>query len=650
MSSPSHLMVNQVKRVLFGRPKRTDQQHHERLGLFTGLAVFSADAISSVAYATEEILWVLAAAGGVASVYSLPVGLAIVLLVLIVAASYNQTIRAYPGGGGSYIVSKDNLGTPAGLVAGAAMAVDYVLTVAVSTASGIAAVTSAFPLLQGHEVLLSLLVIWFIAWVNLRGVRESGAFFAVPTYGFIVSMLLMIGVGAYKAVVLHLWHPVAPVAVSFGFGGAEWKSALTGVSTFLILRAFASGCTALSGIEAIADGVQAFKAPEAENAIKTMNLERTILYTMFAGVTLLAYGFHLNVNTNETLLSQIAHEVFGGGVFYYVLQITTMLILALAANTAYADFPRLSMFIARDGYLPRRMGNRGDTLVYNYGIVLLAGVASLLIIIFKADVHLLIPLYAVGVFLAFTMSQTGMIVHWFKQARQNGESPKKYSRSIFFNSIGALLSGVALVVITITKFMLGAWVVVIVIPALIAYFLHVHGYYKRFMEKVEHLKDAHMAIDEAKRVKVVLTIGGLTNVIDHSLAVARRISDDITAVYVAVDPEHGEKVKRKWDLNRHGGVPLEIVQSPYRDVVAPLRKYLDKLRADNPGTIINLLVPVVVTNEPLDNYLHNGNADRIIRDMRYTEGIILTEIPFYVNMHAKDDRVIAYTPTPEGDD
>lgn len=654
--APSPVYVDRIKRMIFGAPKRTDQAHHERLSVFSGLAVFSADAISSVAYATEEILLVLtgiAAAGSMAghaaSAYSLGVGLAIVLLVFIVAASYNQTIHAYPSGGGSYIVSKDNLGINAGLVAGAALLVDYVLTVAVSTASGIAAITSAFPILRGHEVALALVAIWFIVWVNLRGVRESGAVFSIPTYSFIVAMFLMIGVGIFKAVT-GTWHPVAPVAAGFGLGGADFKSMTSSVTLFLLLRAFASGCTALSGIEAVSNGVQAFKAPEADNAVRTMKWERTILYTMFIGVTVLAYGFSLVPTTNETLLSQIARVVFGHGPLYYLVQVTTTMILLLGANTACADFPRLSSMIARDSYLPRKLANLGDTLVHNGGIYLLALLASTLIVIFKGSVHLLIPLYAIGVFLAFTMSQTGMVIHWFKIARKPGESLHKHSWSIFINGLGALLSGIALVVIAITKFAHGAWIVLIVIPTLLTYFHYVHQYYTRFKDRVESLQNEHMSIDDAQDVKVIMTIGGLSPVIDHSLQVARRISQDITAVYVATDPELGEKVARKWDLERHKGVQLKVLPSPFRNVVPPLRKYLNELRQQNPHTVINLLVPVVVTNDPLDAYLHNGTADQIYRELRFSEGILVTVIPFYVNMDPEADRAIATYPEPKGID
>ena len=598
-----------------------------------------------MAYATEEILWVLIAAGTAAAAYSLPIGVGIILLVLIVAASYNQTIHAYPSGGGSYIVSKDNLGTTAGLTAGAALLVDYILTVAVSASSGIAAVTSAFPRLQGHEVTLTLAAVWFIAWVNLRGVRESGAVFSVPTYGFIVSVFLMIGVGIWKAA--HgLWSPPVSPLAGFGLADPSFRQVTTDVTLFMLLRAFASGCTALTGIEAISNGVQAFKAPEAANAIKTMSLERTILYTMFGGITLLAFGFHAIPSEQETVLSQIAREVFGGGVLYYLVQITTMAILLLAANTAYADFPRLISFISRDGFLPRRLSNRGDTLVFNGGIILLALLSSVLVVIFRGSTHLLIPLYAVGVFLAFTLSQSGMVVHWFRESKKTG---KLRHWPVFINGLGAFLSGVVLVVIAIAKFLHGAWIVTIVIPLLIAYFRHVHEYYKRFRSRVESLLDEHMTVDDASQVKVVLTIGGLSPVIDHSMKVARRISKDITAVYVAVDPDEGERIKRKWDVKRHGGTQLRIIPSPYRTVVEPLHRFLAQMQEEEPRALINLLVPVIVTNEPFDSYLHNGTAEQIIRELRFTEGVVITVIPFYVNMKEAEEGVIAHAPAPAED-
>jgi len=642
--TPRHVWGNQLRRMIFGAPKRTDQAHHERLGVLSGLAVFSADAISSVAYATEEILLVLAVAGAAASAYSISIGLAIVVLVFVVSSSYTQTIRAYPNGGGSYIVTKDNLGTYPGLIAGAALLADYVLTVAVSTASGIAAITSAFPSLQGHEVALALAAVIFIAWVNLRGVRESGIFFAVPTYGFILAMFTMIGVGAFKALT-GAWNPIEPMTVGFGYANGQPAGLLNGVTMFMLLRAFASGCTALTGIEAVSDGVQAFRAPESVNAIKTMRYGRNILYTIFAGVTLLAFGYRIMpTHGGETVLSQLARAIFGGGPVYYIAQVMTALILLLAANTAYADFPRLASFLARDGFLPRKLGNRGDTLVFNGGVYLLGALAALLIVVFQGSVHLLIPLYAVGVFLAFTMSQTSMVVHWFKVAREKRQSPRAFAWSIFINGLGALLSGIALVVIAITKFVHGAWVVCIVIPLLISYFLYVHRYYKRFRDRVEALHQEHLPIDDARKVRTILTIGGLTAVIDHAMKVAHRMSKDITAVYVATDPELGEKIARKWDVKRHGGVKLTVLDSPYRNVVPPLRKYLDDQLEKDPDTLLNVLVPVIVTNDPFDTYLHNGTSDQILRELRYSEGILITVIPFYVDMHPEAESAVASYP------
>ncbi|HEY3316470.1 MAG TPA: APC family permease [Bacillota bacterium] len=641
MSSPAYELTSRARRVLFGRPKRTDQQHRERLSIGSALAVFSADGLSSVAYATEEILYILIAAGTAATVYSLPIGLAIVALVLIVARSYSQTIRAYPSGGGSYIVSRSNLGTLAGLTAGAALLIDYILTVAVSTAAGIAAMVSAVPALRGHEVVLELLAIWVIALVNMRGARESGFIFSIPTYAFVISTLVLIGFGLLK-VLGGDWHPVISPAFGFGFGNADFRAATNGVTLLLILRAFSSGCTALTGLEAVSNGVQAFRPPETRNAIVTMNLERTLLYTMFAGITLLAFGFGALPREGETVMSQIARTVFGRqNPLYYVIQAATAMILLLAANTAYADFPRLTGFMARDGFLPRRFANRGDTLVYNYGVTLLALLASVLVVVFRGSTHLLIPLYAVGVFTAFTLSQTGMVVHWVKEARKTGESPWIHWWSLAVNALGAVLCAIVLVIIGVTKFTHGAWIVLVLVPLIVAFALRVKGYYVRFKQRVGSLLDEHLTMDDARRVKTVLTIGRLSPVIDHSLRVARRISPDMTAVYVAVDPEDGDRIKAKWDLKRHHGVPLVVLNSPYREVVGPLRNYLDGLRAADPGALIQLLVPIVVTNEPFDAYLHNGTADLILREFRYTEGVIVTIVPFYVDMRPRAEHALA---------
>jgi amino acid transporter len=640
MSSPARALKRRVRRLVFGRPKRTDQQEHERLSVTAALAVFSSDGLSSVAYATEEILYVLLAAGTAATVYSLPIGLAIVGLVLIVAASYAQTIQAYPTGGGSYVVSRENLGATAGLVAGAALLIDYVLTVAVSAAAGIEAVVSAFPVLQGHEVALALGAVWLIAWINLRGVRESGAVFSVPTYGFILGVFAVVGVGLVR--LMHGgWHPLLPWTAGFHTSSIGVGS---GITWFLLLRAFSSGCTALTGLEAVSNGVQAFKPPEQKNAIRTMNLERTILYVMFAGITILAFGLGVVPREGETVLSQIARSVFGTGGMYYVIQAVTALILLVAANTAFADFPRLTSMIAADGYLPRRLANRGDSLVYHGGIYLLAGLASALVVIFHGSTHLLIPLYAVGVFTAFTLSQTGMVLHWIRESRQAGRRLWRYAYPLALNGLGAVLCALVLGIIAVTKFAHGAWIVLVLIPLLIAYFRRVHDYYHRFRERVGGLAEEPLTIARARRVKAVIAIGNVTPVVDHALRVARHITSDITAVHVAVDSDAAREVRARWKKRYDGLAPLKVIASPYRDVVGPLRAHLDRVLAENPGTLVNLLIPVVVTNDPFDDYLHNGTADQLHRELRYSEGLVVTEIPFYVNMSSRTPGVVAYRP------
>lgn len=630
---------DRVSRALFGPPKRSDQAHHERLGVFLGLAVFSADALSSVAYATEEILYVLVGTTAAASangVFSLPVGLGIVLLVLIVAASYQQTLHAYPTGGGSYIVATDNLGHTAGLIAGGALLVDYILTVAVSSAAGMDALVSAVPSLKPFHPLLILASIWFITWMNMRGVKESGTIFAVPVYGFVLATALVLIGGAYQTIIHHalVWHPT-PLAAHLSYGFTfSWP---TGITLFILLKAFSSGCTALTGLEAVSNGIQAFKQPEVETAAATMKWERTILYAMFAGITLLAFGFDIHVSEHETVLSQIAAVAFGGrNVLYYFTQIMTMLILVLAANTAFADFPRLSSIIARDGYLPRKFAHRGDQLVYRHGIVTLAGISSLLVLIFK-DVHSLIPLYAVGVFVAFTLSQTGMVVHWFKQTGVHSltgaiASGKLKWWPVFINSIGALICAVVSVVIAWTKFFGGAWLVVVIVPVIVVYFLSVKRYYRRFQVSLDRLKKARLPIDAPTEVRVILAIGGVNPVADHALRVAKHMSSDVTAVFVAEELADAQHIRTNWE-KRYPDTPLVILDSPYRSVVSPLRDYVHGLLRSKGGEVVHLMMPVVVTNQHFDKYLHNGTADQLIQELRFTPGLLITEIPFQVDIN-----------------
>ncbi len=625
-------LKNWVNRLLFGPPKRTDQSHHERLSVLLGVAVFSADALSSVAYATDEIMYVLMLAGTQAVVYSLPVGLMIVLLVLVVAASYRQTIQAYPGGGGSYIVAGDNLGHTAGLIAGASLLVDYVLTVAVSASAGMEAVTAALPALAPYTTLLVLASVWLIAWVNLRGVRESGITFSIPVYGFVLLVALLAGFGIYRGFAEHLWHPQMHWTAGF-----RLHDLTGGVSLFMLLWAFSSGCTALTGLEAVSNGVQAFKAPEAVNAARTLTWERTVLYAMFGAITLMAYGYSIVPRENNTVLSQIAEVAFGGRNFlYFLVQGFTMLILVLAANTAYADFPRLTSIIARDGYLPHRLAHRGDQLVYRGGIILLAVLASVLVIVFKGRTHLLIPLYALGVFIAFTLSQTGMVVHWFKATgaaspREALRSGRLNWRAVVMNAMGAMACAVVAVIIAITKFEHGAWIVLLILPILIGYFLSVRRYYSRFRQALTRLGGQRLTIDEPREVRTVLAVGDVNPVTDHALVVARRTSPDVTAVFVAEEPADAQRVRHAWE-ERHPDTPLVILNSPYRTIIGPMKDYVQNLLRAKPGEVVHLVLPVVVTNSLFDSYLHNSTADDIIRELRSTPNLLITEIPFQVEI------------------
>ncbi|MGH8058241.1 MAG: APC family permease, partial [Candidatus Entotheonellia bacterium] len=458
----SKFLPLKLKHLLLGSPMPTYRIRHERLSKVLGLAVFSSDNLSSVAYATEEILLVLIVAGTVALSVSWPIGLAIVALLAIVASSYYQTIHAYPSGGGAYIVAKDNLGTSAGLIAGAALLIDYVLTVAVSIAAGVAAITSAVPALFTHRVALGLLCVLVVTLVNLRGVRESGKIFAIPTYCFIASFVVLIATGLITYIRSGAAAP----------GGEMPVPALEPLTAFLVLRAFASGCAALTGVEAISNGVQAFKPPEARNASLTLVWMAVILGSFFIGITFLANHFGVTPKEAETVVSQLARRVFGEGVFYYLVQAATAAILILAANTSYADFPRLASLLARDGFLPRQMANLGDRLVFSNGILLLGVLAGVLIMLFGGETHALIPLYAVGVFLSFTLSQAGMVKRWASQ-RHRG-----WRRGIAINSVGACATAAVLGVITMTKFTHGAWIVVMLLPTLVLVFHKIQQHYR----------------------------------------------------------------------------------------------------------------------------------------------------------------------------
>ena len=604
-------MLEPLKRFLIGEPKATAQAPHERLSNPVALAVFSSDALSSVAYATEEILLVLVLAGATALTWSSGIAVAIGLLLLIVTVSYRQTIQAYPAGGGAYLVSKDNLGVPAGLVAGAALLIDYVLTVSVSVAAGVAAITSAWPALYGQRVLLGIVAVAAIAIANLRGLRESGRLFAAPTYLFIISMLGLIVLGLARL----LWGetPVVPLPSSPVVPVAA-------VTPFLILRAFASGCTALTGVEAISDGVPAFRKPEADNAKRTIAWMAGILLILFLGITFLAREYEVLPREGETVVSQLARMIVGTSPFYYVIQAATALILLLAANTSFADFPRLSYFLARDRFLPRQLVNRGDRLVFSNGVIVLALLASLLLVLFRGETHALIPLYAVGVFISFTLSQAGMVRRHLR-LRETG-----WQRGILINGAGAVTTAVVLTVVGGTKFVDGAFLVVVMIPILVGMFYAIHRHYRQVGEQ---LRIKHFAVPDKVTHAVVLLVSDVHMGILNALNYARAISPEVEAVYVSVDEEATKQMRLRWGL-WSGGVPLVILDSPYRSVVQPLIEYVNKIQAERKVDFVTIVLPEFVPARWWHTLLHNQTAFWIRAHFLFRKGTVVINVRFHL--------------------
>jgi amino acid transporter len=598
------------KRWLLGRPLATAHAAHERLSNPVALAVFSSDPLSSVAYATEEILLVLVLAGTVALHYSIGISIVIVGLVAILTASYRQTIYAYPSGGGAFVVAKSNLGEAPGLVAAAALLIDYVLTVAVSVAAGIAAITSAVPELHEHRVGLGLLAIVILTLGNLRGVRESGKIFALPTYMFVGSLGLVIIVGLGRALFgASEEHPLPSVP------------AVEGLTLFLLLRAFSSGCTALTGIEAISNGVPAFRDPASKNAATTMIWMACMLGGLFLGITILAYTYGLVPREDETLISQVARISLGGGALYYFMQVATMLILILAANTSYNGFPRLACLLAQDSFLPRQMRNVGDRLAFSNGIFILGLSAALLLIIFRGDTHALIPLYAIGVFLSFTLSQAGMVRHW--QDRKGRGWRKKFA----INLTGAVATGVATVVLAVTKFTHGAWMVIFLIPILIGMFKKIQWHYK--------MADWQLALTMYERPKnpppniVVMPIGSVNRAVVIAMDYVRLRAHDFRVVHVDVDPDETAKVKEDWE--KWGmGLPLVILPSPYRSFLTPLLDYIEKVREENPGGWVTVALAEVLPARWWENLLHNQHALLIKAAVLFKFRVIVTDVPYHL--------------------
>lgn len=638
-------MAYTLKRLLVGKAKKTAQAVHERLTKKTGLAVFASDALSSTAYATEEILLVLAVAyaSGQANAlgYVVPITIAIVFVLTVVAASYRQTIFAYPSGGGAYIVAKDNLGTMPGLVAGAALLVDYVLTVSVSISAGVAAITSAaqgtrLEWIADHRVLFCLVLIAFIAIANLRGVRESGALFAGPTYSFVISFLFMIGYG----LISYYFNPGTAVPPAEHIKLAEGYE-LQPLTWFLLLGAFSNGSVALTGTEAISNGIPAFKQPESRNAARTLGWMAALLAVMFIGTSVMSYLYHVQPSQNETVISQFARTIFTGsmGWFYYVIQATTALILVLAANTSFADFPRLASLLARDRFLPRQFATRGDKLVFSNGIIILALFSGLLVVAFGGDTSRLIPLYAVGVFLSFTLSQSGMVLHWLQAGRRLKEKQvsdtepaelklaRHWKKSIVINALGATATSIVLVVLVLTKFMHGAWIVVVIIPLLVAMFRAIHRHY---VDIAAQLTTEGLQKIRPVEHEVIVPISGIHRGVLQALGYAKTISHGhVTALYINLDEEATQKLRAKWS-GFVEGVELVVVASPYRSLVGPLVRYIERRLMLHPQQLVTVVLPEFVPARWWHHLLHNQTSLMLKGALLFKSNVIVISVPYHL--------------------
>jgi amino acid transporter len=619
---------------LIGRPLPTADAPHQTIGKTIGLAVFASDALSSTAYATQEIMFILAAASTAAFGYVFPISIVIVVLLAIVALSYEQTIHAYPSGGGSYIVARDNLGELPAKIAGAALLTDYILTVAVSISSGVAQVISAYPGLLSYRVHLSIVLVAFVMLINLRGVKESGMAFAIPSYFFITIMYIAVGWGLFKFMTGALGSVVNPPEL-------EVINTIGMVTPFLILHAFSSGTAALTGIEAISNGITAFKEPRSHNAGITLIWMAIILSTLFLGISFLSSNIEAIPSETETIISQLGRTVFSGqGVLYFALILATTVILVMATNTSFAGFPRLSAILANDRYLPRQLAFRGSRLVYSNGIVILAIVACLLIIFFQASVTALIPLYAIGVFLSFTLSQAGMARRWWKIGRlKPGEEIKEpgstlnYERNwvikMLINGFGAICTAIVTLVFALTKFRDGAWVVLVLIPVIVIMLSRIHAHYVSLANRLS-LQDFGPPV-RIYRHRVILLISGVHRGSLAALRYAHTLSDDITAVHVSVDPEEVKQIKDKWDT-WGDGVRLVILDSPYRLLIEPLLDYIeDMAEKRQPNEIITIIVPQFVPSRWYHNLLHTQTAFILRLALLFKPGIVITDVPYQTN-------------------
>lgn len=619
---------------LIGRPLQTADSPHQTIGKVIGLAVFASDALSSTAYATQEILGVLTVAGSMAYDYIFPIAIAIVALLTIVTISYQQTIHAYPGGGGAYIVSRDNLGELPAQIAGAALLTDYILTVAVSISSGVAQIVSAYPDTDPYRVQIGVASVILIMLLNLRGVKESGTVIALPTFFFVAMMFLTVGIGLVRSLTGTLGVVVDPPEVHL-------TGIISAITPFLLLHAFANGTTALTGVEAISNGITAFKEPRSRNAAITLIWMSIILGSLFLGISYLAAHIQAVYSHDETVISQLARTVFNGRGLPYLATIgATTVILIMAANTAFAGFPRLGALAAEDRFLPRQLTFRGSRLVYSNGIITLAVIASLLIIVFRARVDLLIPLYAIGVFLSFTLSQIGMARRWWKIGHlEEGKEvieagsvlryESGWSTKMLINSFGALCTGIVMMIFAVTKFREGAWVVLLIIPALVKLFFTIHGHYKDLA--------AHLTLDKFSglparqtRHRVIMPVSGIHQGTLEALRYAKLLSNDVTVVHVSMDPDETEKVQRKWKTWGEG-TRLIILDSPFRLFIEPMLQYLEEIIDQRqPNETITIVVPQFIPSKRWHNALHMRTANYLRQELLSKPGVVVTDVPYQV--------------------
>ncbi|HBF37110.1 MAG TPA: amino acid permease [Firmicutes bacterium] len=607
-----------IKRILIGKPLENEALKEEKYSVFWGLPILASDPISSVAYATEEILLVLVPAIGALAFHPLSwISGAIVMLLVVLTFSYRQTIKAYPSGGGAYIVASDNLGQYAGVIAGSALALDYILTVAVSIAAGTAAITSAFPALFQHQVAICLVILIILFFGNLRGIRESAKLFGLPTYAFIISVLVMIITGILKVKIFH-YVPSEPMI--------HLKGALEPITIFLILRAFASGCTALTGVEAVSNAVPNFKEPTTKHAREVLLLLSFFVFILFAGISFLANVYHVVPIEGKTVLSQIAAEIFGGhNWFFYFFQFVTALILALAANTAFADFPMLFSVMSRDGYAPRQLSIRGERLSFSNGIVVLTLIAALLLVVFRGDTHRLIPLYAVGVFISFTLSQFGMFIKWI-HSKEKGRAYKA-----IINGTGAVVTLVTVVIIGSTKFIHGAWIIIVVIPILMTIMIKIKKHYTAVAEQLRLKPEELKALNLSKttyRNHVIVPVESVNKASVRALRYAQTISDNVVAFNVAIDEEAEVRFKEKWNFLQTN-IPLIVKYSPYRKVVSPLIEFIESYEEHSyqPGDMITVVLPQFSVNAWWQVFLHNQSRLFITRNLLKHKHIVIATIP-----------------------